>query len=674
MSIFSIRILKNIRAISIYVLVLFLHLTTFAQDNQEIANQLIQVADEIYANTQAYNQARDAYVQVLDFDPDNLKANYMAGYLFLQTIQKERATPYLLKVYSIDPEFTFDLMYLIGRGFQFGLDFDNAIDFYNRYIVLFNSEPGYNGADKIPLELVKQRIEECDRGKKMVNSPLNYNITNVGPMINSEWPDYGPSVNRDESIMVFTSRRQEGNINENVFEDNFPFEDIFISYKQENQWTRAENISPRINTLYFESNLAISDNGRELYIYVDENGGDVYISNKQNSGVWTRPEPIGGSINTANKETSVSLSPDGKVIFFASDRTGTMGGLDIYYSIKDRRGDWTEIRNIGPPINTTSNDDFPFMDYDGKTLYFSSEGHEGMGGYDIYKTVYDSAEKKWINPVNIGYPINTPDNDISFITTLDGKKGYFSSVKEDGFGYQDIYMFTIPEEIRKITEEEPEIVREEVVDKKPVRLLLHVKDDSGNPIDANVQVRNNDQNFLAGISKIVTGEYVAMLRNENVSNITISAERDGYLFHNETITVPGMTEEEQIREYNLTLRELKIGISTVLRNVYFDFDKATLKPASLVEINKLYQMLSENSRMKVEIAGHTDNVGEKEYNYDLSFRRAKAVVDALKTKGISPDRVKAVGYGEDHPLASNDDEREGRELNRRVEFKVLSME
>jgi outer membrane protein OmpA-like peptidoglycan-associated protein len=673
LSIFSIKKLKVVRVFVGLVLFIIFRLPATAQDNQEIANQLIQVADEIYSNTQAYNQARDAYVQVLDFDPDNLKANYMAGYLFLQTIQKERATPYLLNVYSIDPEFTFDLMYLIGRGYQFGLDFDNAIDFYNRYIELYNSEPSYDGADKISLELANQRIAECERGKEMVSSPLNYNITNVGPTINSEWPDYGPSVNRDESVMVFTSRRQEGNINSNVFEDNFPYEDIFISYKENDQWTRAQNISPRINTLYFESNLAISDDGKELYIYVDENGGDVYVSTKLNSGQWTRPEPIGGSINTANKETSVSLSPDGKVIFFASDRTGSMGGLDIYYSIRDRRGYWTEIHNIGPPINTPLNDDFPFIDYDGKTLYFSSEGHNGMGGYDIYKTVYDSTDGKWITPVNIGYPINTPDNDISFITTMEGKKGYFSSVKEDGFGYQDIYMFTIPEEIRKITEEEPEIVKEEPVEKKSIRLMLHVTDESGNPIDANVQVRNNDQSFLAGINKTVTGEYVAVLKNENPVSVTISAERDGYMFHNESVTIPGMTEEEQVREFNLRLRKLETGTSMVLRNVYFDFDKATLKQASMVEINKLFQMLSENSRLVVEIAGHTDNIGIKEYNYDLSSRRAKAVVDALKTKGIDPSRLKAVGYGEDRPIASNDDERDGRELNRRVEFRVLSI-
>ncbi len=656
-----------------FALIITYHTNLVAQDNQEIANQLIQVADEIYANTQAYNQARDAYVQVLDFDPDNLKANYMAGYLFLQTIQKERATPYLLNVFKIDPEFTFDLIYLIGRGYQFGLDFDNAIQFFNRYIDLFNSEPFYSGEDKIPIELVRQRITECERAKEMVNSPLNYNITNAGSTVNSEWPDYGPSVNRDETVLVFTSRRQEGNINQNVFNDNFPYEDIFISYKENNEWTPAENISSRINTLYFESNLAISDDGRELYIYVDENGGDVYIARKPATGMWSRPEPLPGSINTTSKETSVSVSPDGNLIFFASDRTGSTGGLDIYYSIKDRRGVWTEIKNIGPTINTPFNDDFPFIDYDGKTLYFSSEGHNGMGGYDIYKTIYDSTSQQWIKPVNIGYPINTPDNDIAFITTLKGETGYFSSVREDGFGYQDIYRFTIPEEIQRITEEKPEIVLMEVKEKVPVKMLLHVKDDAGNPIDATVQVRNSMQNFLVGVSKIVSGEYVATIRNEEANNFTISAERDGYLFYNESITVPGITEEEQVLEYNMVLRKLKTGTSSVLRNVYFDFDKASLKSVSLVEINKLFQMLSENSRMTAEISGHTDKIGKKEYNYDLSYRRAKAVVDVLVSKGIDAARIKAVGYGEDRPLASNDDERDGRELNRRVEFKALKI-
>ncbi len=643
-----------------------------AQDNREIANQLNQIADEIYSSTSAYIQARDAYVQVLDFDPDNLKANYMAGYLYLQTINKERATAYLLKVYEIDPEYTFDLMYLIGRGYQYGLDFRNAIEFYEQYIEQYKREPDYIGDDKIPLNIVEQRIRECEIGQELVNSPLNYNITNAGNNINSEWPDYGPSVNRDESIIVFTSRRQEDNTNSDVFEDNFPYEDIFISVQENDGWAPAQNISPTINTPYFESSLFISNDGRELYLYRDDNRGDIYVSRKLTEDTWSVPEPVPGDINTSSKETSVSISQDGRLMFFASDRAGTMGGLDIYYSRKDRRGIWSEVVNAGPQINTPEDDDFPFLDHDGKTLYFSSEGHDGMGGYDIFKTVYDSSQNNWIKPVNVGYPINTPDNDISFITTLEGKKGYFSSVREDGYGYQDIYMFTIPEEIQNINEEEPELVREEEpVEKTPIRILLHVRDQSGNPIDARVQMRNTSGGYLAGVSKTGTGEYEASVKNEDPAPYTISAEKDDYLFYNENITLPGMKEEEQVFEYNLKLRKLEKGTWTVLRNVYFDFDKATLKDESYVEINKLYNMLSENSRLIAEIAGHTDNVGAKQYNYKLSYKRAKAVVDVLIKKGTDPVRVKAVGYGEDRPLASNDDEKEGRELNRRVEFRVL---
>lgn len=669
MNIFKAKSSKKKRFLIFLALFFTLFLNAIAQDNREISNQLVQVADEIYTNTTAYVQARDAYIQVLDFEPDNLKANYMAGYLYLQTINKERAVPYLLKVYNIDSEYSFDLLYLIGRAYQFALDFDNAKKYYNQYIDLYNREPDYKGDDKISLEEAEKHIRECDVGKELVSSPLNYNITNVGSNINSEWPDYGPSVNKDESIMVFTTRRLEGNVNSALFQDNFPYEDIFISTRVNGQWTKARNISHIINTPYFESSLAISNDGRELYLYLDENNGDIYISNKINSETWSVPEPI-SSINTVSKETSAALSPDDKVMFFASDRAGSFGGLDIYYCTKDRRGEWTNVKNLGPEINTEENDDFPFIAQDGKTLYFSSEGHDGMGGYDIYKTVYDSSQNTWIKPVNIGYPINTPDNDIAFITTGNGDKGYFSSVREDGYGYSDIYMFTVPEEIQNVTEEEPEI-RHVVSAETPIRLLLHIRDEQGGPIDATVKVRNNSGNFLAGVSRLTMGEYTSTVNNREPVEYQISAEKDGYLFHSEKARIPGMSSDEQVFEYNIVLKGLRQGASSVLRNVYFDFDKATLKPKSIVEINKLYQMLSENSQLIAEIGGHTDNIGSKNYNYRLSYQRAKTVVDYLVKKGIQPERLKAVGYGEDRPLASNDDEHGGRELNRRVEFRVL---
>jgi len=641
-----------------------------AQDNQEIANQLVQIADEIYINSNAEIQARDAYVQVLDFDPENVKANYMAGYLYLQTINKERAIPYLSKVYEIDPQYTFDLYYQLGRAYQFGLDFDNAKLFFLKYIELCNAEPDYEGEDRIPPELAEKHIQECFVGADLVNAPLNYNITNVGPNINSEWPDYGPSVNQDETLIVFTSRRPEGNLNKDVFDDNFPYEEIFISRMENDRWVKASNISEVINTPYFESSLTISDDGRELYIYLDENRGDIYFSARQNADTWSKPVPIPGEVNTGNKETSASLSPDGNVMFFASDRVGSLGGLDIFYCTRDRRGNWINVTNIGDKINTPGDDDFPFMEYDGKTLYFSSTGHEGMGGYDIYKTVYDSANQTWIKPVNIGYPINTPDDDISFITTQKGERGYFSSVREDGFGYQDIYMFTVPDEIKNITEAEPEFVR--LPDnRQPINVTVNVKDENDNLLNANVAVRNTSLNIVAAVRNLSAGKYMASVKNDEPTEFNISVEKDGYIFINRKYTLPASTDMIQNVEYDFVLRKIAVGSRLALRNIYFDFDRVTLKDESMVEINKLYNMLSENTRLIVEISGHTDNIGTKEYNKQLSLRRANAVVSVLTRRGIDPARIMAAGYGEEQPLVSNDDEREGREINRRVEFKVM---
>lgn len=665
------------RPFAFLIIFLSLSYSILAQDNKEVADQLMEVADEVYANTRAYNQARDAYIQVLDYDPENMKANYMAGYLYLQTINKERSVPYLLKVYETDPLYSFDLKFLIGRGYQYGLDFESALKFYNEYIEHYNKEPNYIGDDKISLDRVRKHMRECEVGKELIATPLNYNITNVGPNINSEYPDYGPYVDRDEDVMIFTSRRPQGNTNQDVFEDNFYYEDIFISKKQGSDWEPAFNISSNINTAFFESSLVLSGDGNYLYLYLDKNMGDIYLSRKISEGVWSTPEPVPGNVNTASKETSISISQDNKVIFIASDRAGTNGGIDIFYSVKDRKGIWSEVINLGPQINTPLDDDFPFISEDGKTLYFSSQGHDGMGGFDIYKTVYDSARSTWITPVNIGYPINTPDNDISFVTTKKGSRGFFSSVREGGYGYQDIYEFEIPVEIQQVDETHTEVVKPvvveqpEVKEKQPTRLVLQVKDDSGNLMSANVKVRNHTQKFLVGINETSTGMYTVVLNNEDPVEYQLSAEKDGYMFYNQKVEIPGMIPEGREVNYTLVLRKLKVGSWTVLRNVYFDFDKAVLKEESFLEIEKLYTMLSENSRLITEISGHTDNIGRTDYNQELSYKRAAAVVKELIKRGIDPARLKAVGYGEEKPLASNDDEEEGRALNRRVEFRVL---
>ena len=293
---------------------------------------------------------------------------------------------------------------------------------------------------KSPIPIVDRKIFECNNGKDFVARPKPYGIVNMGPQINSESGDYAPVLNEREDEIIFTSRRLDGNLNENVFSDNKPFEDIFISTKVNGRWTKAANIGRTVNIPDHNSNLALSPDGKTLFQYRSDNGGDIYISELQSNGSWSAPRPIPGVVNSPYYESSMSISPDGQTLYFASERPGGLGGMDLYSCTKDRRGVWGRLKNLGPTINTAGHDDSPFIDYSGKKLYFSSDSHKGMGGYDIYETtLLNESKNEWSEPVNLGYPINTADNDIYFVGTSDGKRGYFASIREDGLGYLDIY-------------------------------------------------------------------------------------------------------------------------------------------------------------------------------------------------------------------------------------------
>ncbi|MDQ3534256.1 MAG: hypothetical protein M3421_01350, partial [Bacteroidota bacterium] len=417
----------------------------YAQSDQEIARDLVAIADEIFNVTKAFIDARDQYAQAADLDPTNIRANYMAGKLYLETINKERATKYYLQVLKLDPNYRFNILYLIGRGYQYGNDFESAIEYYERYLNKLNKEINYRGQDKVLNKEVERRIFECRNGMEFRANPSHVSIVNVGREVNSEWDDFGPVLNEDETLMIFTTKRKEGNLNEDVDLDNFAFEDIFSSTKKNGAWTKAENIGPNVNTKFHDSNLALSKDGKTLYIYKDDNGGDIYVSNQLSNGTWSKPQPLSESINSSFAELSISISPDNNTLFFSSNRPGGQGGIDIYMCSKDDRGKWGRSVNLGAAINTEYDEESPFIDYDGKTLYFSSKGRKGMGQYDIFKSVYDSTERAWSEPVNLGYPINTPDDDVFFVSTKDGKRGYYASVREDGMGYLDIYMVTIPD-------------------------------------------------------------------------------------------------------------------------------------------------------------------------------------------------------------------------------------
>ena len=693
-----------------------------SQENKDLANTYVETAQEILTATQALDQAREMYVLAAETDPTNIQANYSAGDAYLRTVGKEKAVNYFLQVLSLDPEYRFDITYYIGRSYQYGMEFDKALEYYGRYRSKLISRDGYRGRDKTPLNEVERRIYECENALEFVANPSHFSIVNVGTAINSEFEDYAPVLNEDETMLVFTSRRREGNLNQNVAPDNKPYEDIFISHKVDGKWEYAQNIGEVVNTEYHGSDLALSADGSRLFIYKDDNNGDIYVSERNEDDTWSYPEPLSENINSEGfKENAVSMSPDQSILFFASDRPGGMGGIDIYYSIKNKAGEWTRSKNIGSVINTEYDDDGPFIDYDGKTLYFSSQGRKGMGGYDIFRTVYDSAAQKWSEPENLGFPINTPDDDIYFVSTKDGKRGYYASVREDGQGYTDIYMVTVPdgdENLRNLTtkrdetEEEPEpentdriakvdveenpvetnnVVEEEPVEEEPVEeepieepepvqekpvvlqpvtVTVKVVDSDGEPLDAKVSMKSTANGQVAGKRRVSQGVYEFNVTSSDPVTYNLSVENEGYVFETQEIGIRPAKGDPQSMAKTIRMRKLQLGTRGVLRNIYFNFDKATFLQESYNELNKLETMMTQNPGMQIEISGHTDNIGSKTYNKYLSQKRANAVKDFLVKKGVDARRISAVGYGEERPLASNDDEKEGRELNRRVEFRV----
>lgn len=671
---------------------------SFAQEVQdkEQAKLYMEQAELILAETRAEDDARELMVTAANLDTTYVKANFEAGHMHLITIGKERAVKFFMRIYRQDPNYRFDLEYWIGKSYQFGLDFDRAIDFYNRYRDKLIKKPNYQGKDKIDLKEVDRRILECKNGKEFLANPKPFAIVNIGREINSEYEDYAPVLNADESEIIFTTRRRDGNTYENVADDNKPYEDIFSTVRNGDSWKRAVNIGPAINTKFNDSNLSFSPDGKTLFVYKDEGNGDIYFTERQKDGTWGELEALPGIINSSYRESSVSITADGELLYFASERPGGYGGSDIYVCTKDSKGEWSKVKNLGATINTELDEDGPFIDYSQKTLYFSSQGRKGMGGFDIFKSNLLNADKnEWSEPENMGYPINSPDDDIYFSGTKDGKHWYYSSVREDGMGYSDIYTIKPIEEVKKepVVAKNPEPAKEEPkqpvvepvkeqpkVEPKvepvkptvvPVKYVVKVVDaETDAPLDAKVRMQGLKDNAPAGM--MTNGnDYEFSISNKAAKDYRLSVEREGYIFQNVTVRIEAASTTPKTITNTIRMRKLVVGAVSILRNIYFDFDRATFKTEAYPELNKLEAMMKQNQNLMVEIAGHTDSYGTKEFNKGLSQRRAMAVKNFLTSKGIDPRRVKTVGYGEDKPLASNDDEEEGRQLNRRVEFKVL---
>lgn len=603
---------------------------------------------------------------------------------------------------------------------------------------------------------------------------IKVSITNLGETVNTPYDDYAPVISADGLMMIFTSRRPI--FKEDIAKKRQGMENVYVSYYDDMTWKWSEGklLGETVNQEgRNNSAIALSNDGQRMLLYMGDPDGNIYESVLKGEE-WSEPVKLPEPINSKKHESTASISPDGRTIYFVSNRKGGEGGLDVWLCNQDNTGNWGNAENLGSTINTTLDEEGVFIHPDGKTLYFSSKGHNTIGGFDIYKSELEHGS--WSIPVNLGNSINTPGDDLFFTLTADGKTGYYSTsntgntdsklpadskektgpssiIKEmqeaqvlmeqqvDRVKHAQLVIQDLPEEEAKqaikearlqlvqlserfqmvVEQAQAQLVLKEILvrntndsnpkdstieensnDDSPAsvsatlaineagfgkkdiyelyfknkkaesRLTLFkgvVLDEELNPVGAEIEITDNDKNIVIATiqSNSVTGKYLVSLPAGK--NYGIAIKRKGYLFHSENFNIPDSSAFQEINK-NILVQKFDIGNSITLKNVFYDYGKATLKPESISELNQLVKLMNLNIDIKIEVGSHTDSQSSDEFNLTLSQARSQSVLEYLFSAGISKDQVVAKGYGEANPIASNDTE-EGRKLNRRTEIKVL---
>ncbi len=684
--------MKKINILSVFIL-LFIAGHTFAQNVEFSKNNFpndkkglkeaqtnIAAGDKLYFLGEGrWVDAIEFYTLANEFNPNNALLNYKLGRCYMKTSDKHKALIYLEKAHQLNTAVEGDVLFQIAEAYHQIHNFEKAIQKYREYKNALTPKSLAEIGKSID-----KKIKECETGKMLQENPVRAFIDNMGAGINTMYPEYSPIINADESMIIFTSRRNTTTGGNRAPDDEKYYEDIIISYRLgTGDWGAAQNPGKPLNSELHDATVGLSPDGQTLYIYRGDNGGDIYDCFLKGDS-WTKPERLNKNINTKYHESSASLSPDGRKLYFVSDKPSGFGGRDIYVSELDKKGNWCPAKILPSSINTPFDEEAVFAHPDGRTLYFSSKGHNTMGGFDIFYSVFENGA--WSTPVNIGYPINTAGDDVFFSISASGRHGYYSSARPGGLGDQDLYVITFLGAEKPMVNNSDdnllawknaamsEQVIEKLIDIQTTSLTLlkgRILDEvTHEPVEASILLTDIDKNeeLATFTSNSATGRYLVSLPSGKNYGIAVSAE--GYLFHSENFNIPDKATYQEI-EKDIYLKKIAVGSSIVLKNIFFDFNQATLRPESKNELDRLVALLNDMPSLKIEISGHTDNIGSAQYNKTLSERRAKSVVDYLIENGISPNRLTYKGYGFDMPIAPNDTE-EGRQQNRRTEFKIIS--
>ncbi|HET8962357.1 MAG TPA: OmpA family protein, partial [Chitinophagales bacterium] len=600
-----------------------------------------------------FKEAAEAFKQAVTIEPEFITAYIYGGDSYQQSGMHTEAEEFLEKAIELQDDYDVGVYIKIARSEQMLMKYEEAYD----HIQIFLAHPDIVGETKRKAELLLKSIEFA---KDAVQHPVEFKPINLGSNVNSEHSEYFPSISADNSVMIFTRNIQEEVKLESGGTTIHLNEDFFITENINGIWSAAINMGKPVNSKLNEGAQNISADGKWLFYTLcnsPEGFGscDIYYSLKIGDD-WTYPENAGRNINSGNWDSQPSVSADGKYLFYTSNRPGGLGGADIYISKMDEDGYWEKPVNAGSKINTPEDDKSPFIHPDGITLYFSSSGHPGMGGSDLFFIKKDE-NGEWQTPVNLGYPINTSGDETTLNLSADGNTAYFASDRFDALGLLDLYSFDVPTPMRP----EPVTYVKAIV--KDARTKKTLK--------AEVKLMNlkTGKEVLTTFSDEKNGEFLVILPIGNEYGLFV--QKQEYLFHSENFSLENVKQDEPYT-LEIFLQPVSSGEIITLRNIFFNTASAELLPESETELNKAVELLQLNNNIKVRINGHTDNVGSESENLQLSINRALAVEEYLINAGIAKERLSHQGFGETKPIDSNETDA-GRATNRRTELEIISL-
>ncbi len=626
-------------------ILLLISYSAFAQyDPEKVDKKAITFYDRglDLAQDAKYKEAIAALQEAIRRD-----ANYIDAYLSLAGVYGQvkdytQSVALYEKAIAMDKDYTAESLLpysinLAGKG-----EFEKALQAVTSLLAKSNLHPTTKKAAEYRQRSFQFAVDYAKTHKgNYIFAPKN-----LGDSINTPEAEYFPSMPIDGKLLVYT--RRVGNHNE----------DFFASEKVDGKWTKSVPLPGNINTPQNEGAQNISSDGEWLvFTGCDRPDGegscDLYISYKTPDG-WSPAFNLGSNVNTDQWESEPCLSPDKRDLYFASRRFGGYGGTDIYVAHLLPNGKWSKPENLGPGINTVGDEQCPFIHADNQTLYFTSNSLQGYGGDDLF-VVRKGADNKWGKPENLGYPINTIDNEGTLFIGADAKTTYYTSDRSDSKGRYDIYTFDMREDVRPAR---TLWVKGKVYDKKT---------SSGLPSSVEL-IDLTTKQTISKVQTDETGNYLITLPVGK--DYAFNVARQGYLFYSDNYSLKNRP-ADSIYKKNIPLQPIEVQATIVLRNLFFDTKKYDVKPESEVELDKVVQLLQDNPTVKIQIEGHTDNIGTAVDNQKLSEARAKATINYLIKKGIRAERLIAKGFGASKPIADNKTE-EGRSQNRRTELRVMA--